>query len=125
MSRAISLKQRLMRGDVVFGPWSVIPSGAVMNIVSSAGFDFVIIDLEHGPTSFETAEEMVRAAQSEGASPIIRLGHIPQGLYVLLLLEAGIHIFLPLEFVGGIHICQTLLLCQLLIARLNLALCSR
>ncbi len=88
MNRAISLKQRLKRGDVVFGPWSVISSGAVMNIVSSAGFDFVIIDLEHGPTSFETAEEMVRAAQSEGASPIIRLGHISEE-HILKSLDIG------------------------------------
>ena len=70
------LKQRLKSGEVVFGPWCVIPSGAVMNIISSAGFDFVIIDLEHGPTSFQTAEEMCRAAKSEQVSPLIRLGQI-------------------------------------------------
>lgn len=72
------LKQRLKVGEVVFSPWCVISSGSVMNIIASAGFDFVIIDLEHGSVSFETAEEMCRAAQSEQASPIIRLGQISE-----------------------------------------------
>ena len=72
------LKQRLKKGEVAFGPWCVIPSGAVINIIVSSGFDFVIIDLEHGPTSLETAEDMCRAAKSEGTSPLIRLGQIDE-----------------------------------------------
>jgi len=28
------LKQRLKAGEVVFGPWYVIPSGFVMNIIA-------------------------------------------------------------------------------------------
>ncbi len=59
------LKQKLKAGEVIFGPWCMIPSGFVMNIIAAAGFDFVIIDLEHSPTSFEMAEGMCRAAQSE------------------------------------------------------------
>ncbi len=84
----IPLKQRLKRGEVVFGPWCVIPSGVVMNIIAASGFDFVIIDLEHSPASFETAEEMCRAAQSEGASPIIRLGQINEE-HILKSLDIG------------------------------------
>ena len=69
-----SIRQRLKDGDVLLGPWCVIPSASVINITASAGFDFVIVDLEHGPTTFETAEEMVRAAQSEGVPALVRLG---------------------------------------------------
>ena len=69
-----SFRQRLKDGDVVIGPWCVIPSAPVMNITANAGFDFVIVDMEHGPTSFETAEAMVRAAQSEGVHAVVRLG---------------------------------------------------
>ena len=76
MKKRQLFKQRLQKGEIVFGLWCVIPSGSVMNIIASAGFDFVIIDMEHGPAGFETAEEMVRAAQSEGVSPLIRIGQI-------------------------------------------------
>jgi 4-hydroxy-2-oxoheptanedioate aldolase len=74
-----SLKERLNHGEVVFGPWCVIPSGAVMNVIASAGCDFVIIDHEHGPASFETVEEMTRAAQSEDVSAVVRLSGISEG----------------------------------------------
>lgn len=67
----------------------MIPSGSVINIIVVAGFDFVIIDLEHGPVSFETAEEMCRTAQSEQASPIIRLGQINEE-HILRLLDIGV-----------------------------------
>jgi len=89
MSNKIMLKERLRAGEIVFGSWCVIPSGSVMNIIASAGFDFVIIDLEHGPVSFETAEEMCRAAQSEQVSPIIRLGQINEE-HILKSLDIGV-----------------------------------
>ena len=76
MTQPATLKQRLAGGEALFGPWCVIPSGTVMNIIAAAGFDFVIIDLEHGPASFETVEAMARAARSEQVSAIVRLGTI-------------------------------------------------
>ena len=38
------------------------------------GFDFVIIDCEHGPMDFETVENMIRASELSGITPIIRIG---------------------------------------------------
>lgn len=83
-----SLKQRLKNGETVFGIWCVISSAATMNVIASAGFDFVIIDLEHGPASFETAEEMVRAAQSENVCALVRLGQVNED-YILKALDIG------------------------------------
>jgi 4-hydroxy-2-oxoheptanedioate aldolase len=37
-----------------------------------AGFDFVIIDNEHGPQSLETTEHMIRAARCAGTIPVVR-----------------------------------------------------
>lgn len=73
-----SIKDRLRSGEVLFGPWCVIPSASVTNIIASTGVDFVIIDLEHGPTSFETAEDMARAAKSTGTSALTRVGTISE-----------------------------------------------
>lgn len=88
MKENSSFKQRLQNGEVVFGIWCVIPSGSVMNVIATAGFDFVIIDMEHGAASFETAEEMVRVSQSEGISPLIRIGQINEE-YILKALDIG------------------------------------
>ena len=68
------IKSELKAGRTVFGTWSLLSSPAVINVIGQAGLDFVIIDLEHGPTSFETAEMQLYAAESAGCTPIIRLG---------------------------------------------------
>ncbi len=38
-----------------------------------AGLDFVILDMEHGPVGFETLENLIRAAECSGITPIVRL----------------------------------------------------
>lgn len=67
------LKEKLITGKKVFGTWSMLPSSGVANVISQTGLDFIIIDMEHGPMSFETMENMVRAAELEGCQPIIRI----------------------------------------------------
>lgn len=67
------LKQRLKKGEVVAGAWCELPSSAVMNAIASTGLDFVIIDMEHGPIGIETAGDMIRAAEVENCSPLVRV----------------------------------------------------
>lgn len=67
------LKTKIKNGEVVYGPFSRINSPAVVEILGYAGFDFVIIDMEHGPLNFTEAENSVRSAQVAGITPIIRV----------------------------------------------------
>ncbi|MGQ9675855.1 MAG: HpcH/HpaI aldolase family protein [Chloroflexota bacterium] len=66
-------KARLKAGETVFGVFTPFPSPTVVELLGLGGFDFVIIDCEHGPMSPEMAENMVRAAQLSGATPIVRV----------------------------------------------------
>lgn len=68
------LKSELKAGRTVFGTWSMLPSPSVINVLANAGLDFVILDMEHGPMTFETAEMQLYAAEVAGCTPIIRLG---------------------------------------------------
>lgn len=62
-----------------------LPSPALTEMCGYAGYDFVVIDNEHGPADIETTEHMIRAARLSGAAPIVRtLGHD-----VIRLLDAG------------------------------------
>lgn len=85
-----TLKKYLLDGKSVLGTWSIIPSPSTANIISASGFDFMIIDMEHGPTSFETAEDMVRACEVSGCAPLLR---VPQNdeSFILRGLEIGSH----------------------------------
>jgi 2-keto-3-deoxy-L-rhamnonate aldolase RhmA len=55
-----------------FGYWSIIPSVQIHEIMAFAGFNFCIIDLEHGTYSFQEALESVISIQSSGMRALIR-----------------------------------------------------
>lgn len=86
----MSLKKRLYNGEAVLGTWNVIPSPSLIEIIGYSGFDFVIIDAEHGPVSFERAEELVRAAEGAGIAPVMRVPDNASHL-VLRALDIGAH----------------------------------
>ncbi|MBC7237267.1 MAG: aldolase [Chloroflexi bacterium] len=67
------LKRKLQRGEVVLGPFMNCSYPAFIEIVGLAGFDFAIIDMEHGPLEVETAEDLCRAGQGAGLDPIVRV----------------------------------------------------
>jgi 4-hydroxy-2-oxoheptanedioate aldolase len=69
-----SIKNRMKNGDSVFGTWCMLPSSFVVDVIARTGIDFIILDMEHGTLSLETAEEMVRAAQLHNCQSIIRVG---------------------------------------------------
>lgn len=49
-----------------------LPLPSLVEMAAFAGFDFLIIDNEHGMASFETTEHMLRAARASGIMPIVR-----------------------------------------------------
>jgi 2-keto-3-deoxy-L-rhamnonate aldolase RhmA len=66
------MKSLLLSGKPAFGVSIMIPSPQIVEMVGRLGFDWILIDLEHGAISLETAEELVRAAESVGLTPIAR-----------------------------------------------------
>ena len=54
------------------GIFNGIPSPAIVEMCAYAGFDFVIIDNEHGTASLETTENMLRAALASGMPAAVR-----------------------------------------------------
>ena len=46
---------------------------AVIEIAGLAGFDFVIIDNEHGEIPLEDSVDLIRAAKAAGISPVVRV----------------------------------------------------
>lgn len=66
-----AFREKLAAGPV-FGPFSKTADPAFAEIMAGAGFDFVIIDLEHGPNSILNAHNLIRAVELGGALPIVR-----------------------------------------------------
>ena len=82
------LKKALIDGKTVFGPFLKITDPAVVEIMGHAGFDFVIIDQEHGPISIQNTQNMIRAAESANITPIIRVAKNDESL-ILRALDIG------------------------------------
>ena len=61
MFRPNRLKERLRRGDQLFGAWAGSGSPTVAEIMAHAGFDFVILDTEHGPGGIDDTIGLLRA----------------------------------------------------------------
>ena len=72
--RKNTLKEKLNKGQATLGPFVGFPSPAIVELMGWIGFDFVVIDCEHGPIDYETAEHMIRAAELSGTTPIVRIG---------------------------------------------------
>lgn len=84
------LKEKLESGQSVIGTWSTIPSTITTDIIASTGIDFIIIDSEHGPISFETAQDMAITCESHKVSPVMRVGTIDE-IDILKALDIGVH----------------------------------
>ena len=83
------LKARLAEGPVL-GLWSIIPSPTLAEVFSRAGFDFLILDMEHGNYDLQTLENSIRACEIAGASPLVRVPG-PNPFAVQWALDLGAH----------------------------------
>ena len=67
-----TFRKRLHAGEIVFGPFMKTVDSAFVEIAGYSGFDFVILDMEHGPASFDNCQNLIRGAQVAGTVPIVR-----------------------------------------------------
>ena len=66
------IKEKLKAGKPVIGTF--VRMGSIsMEILGNTGWDFAIIDVEHGVHTMEDVSNMIRAAKSVGLSPIVRV----------------------------------------------------
>jgi 4-hydroxy-2-oxoheptanedioate aldolase len=68
-----SLREKIGANRALLGTFLEIPAPAMVEICGLAGFDFVIIDEEHGPFSRAATAEMIRAACGTSISPVVRV----------------------------------------------------
>ena len=58
------------------GPFMIGTDPAFVESAGHAGYDFVLLDMEHGTTTFETLPHLIRAANVAGVCPVVR---VPRG----------------------------------------------
>jgi len=78
---------RAAKGGLL-GTWVKLPSLETVQLLGHAGFDFVVVDMEHSPLALDRACELVFAAQAMGMAALVRLPD-HSGSTVQPLLDAG------------------------------------
>lgn len=69
----MTLKARWKAGETTLGAWCMIPGALTAEALSGAGFDWVLIDMQHGCMDYDMALSMIRAVDLGAAEPIVRV----------------------------------------------------
>lgn len=91
MTRINQLRQKIATGQAVIGPLlqEIPASPDLVEFVGAAGFDFVIIDGEHGGVGVELCRELARAADAIGITALARVPSADPGK-ILAFLDQGV-----------------------------------
>ncbi len=89
------LKAILADNTVSLGTWTQIATPEMVDLVGLNGFQFTIIDCEHGHFGIETAENLSRAADAVGIASAVRV-LVNEPTAIMKALDAGIrHVVVP------------------------------
>jgi 4-hydroxy-2-oxoheptanedioate aldolase len=61
-------------GVPTFGAWQCLPSSLSAEILARAGFDWILVDLQHGGAGWGDLLAIVQALELGGAVPLVRVG---------------------------------------------------
>lgn len=71
-----SFKQKINEGKPVYGVFMKTCDPSFVEIGAYAGFDFAVLDMEHGPVSYENLQNNIRAAHLQGMLSVVRIGDL-------------------------------------------------
>ncbi len=83
------VKEKLNAGKIVYGCFVPTTSALDVEILAVAGFDFALLDGEHGPLSPESAYPMILAAEARGMAAFARVGQNDKQV-ILKFLDIGV-----------------------------------
>ena len=69
---ATTFRDRVLGGETLFGCWSGLGSPLAVELVARAGFDWVLVDLEHGAVTEADLLAHLHAIEAAGAIGLVR-----------------------------------------------------
>ncbi len=83
------VKAKMLAGEKTLGTFFELGSATAAECMGLAGFDYIIIDNEHGPFDPQSTLDYVRAAKLYGMTPFARVSEISRPS-ILRLLDVGV-----------------------------------
>src|SRR4051812_6174888 len=69
----ISLRQRLREGPPLIGTFSIVAAPELIELAGLAGFDVIVLDMEHGAYEIGNLGPHILAARAQGMAPVVRV----------------------------------------------------
>ncbi len=69
----MSLKQKLKNNELTIGSWIMIGNPMSVEVMALAGFEWLVIDIEHTSIDLQTAENLIRTIQAKGIKALVRV----------------------------------------------------
>jgi 2-keto-3-deoxy-L-rhamnonate aldolase RhmA len=90
LTRGTGFRQKLNSG-MALGTFLIeMPSPGIVASLALAGFDFVVLDMEHSPTGFSRLESLITAGHASGITTLVRTWGPDPGL-IGKVLDMGAH----------------------------------
>jgi 2-keto-3-deoxy-L-rhamnonate aldolase RhmA len=81
-------RQRFLAGENLLGTFIKTPTSHTSELIGSLGFDFVVIDEEHGPFDRGSIDQALLGAKASGTAGIVRVSE-PSAAKLLAVLDDG------------------------------------
>lgn len=72
-SAICQIRHQLQSGGVSLGSWMQIPHSSIAEIMGQSGYDWVVVDMEHGAISHHQLPDLFRALELGHTLPLARL----------------------------------------------------
>jgi 4-hydroxy-2-oxoheptanedioate aldolase len=69
---AVSFRERVLAGETLFGSWIGLGSPLAAELVARAGYDWLLVDLEHGAATESELLAHLHAIEAAGATALVR-----------------------------------------------------
>jgi 4-hydroxy-2-oxoheptanedioate aldolase len=68
-----AFKRALAEGRTQIGLWSSLSSNYTVEVIAGAGYDWILLDLEHSPNDLESLLTQLQAAAPYATTPVVRV----------------------------------------------------
>jgi 2-dehydro-3-deoxyglucarate aldolase len=69
-----NLKRKLQRREITLGSWLTLGNTAVAEIMAKAGFEWLVVDMEHSAITLDIAQQLIQVIEGCGVVPLVRVG---------------------------------------------------
>jgi len=85
-----AVKEALKTKQQVYGCWVTIPHPLIPEILAPAGFDFLVVDMEHSSIELGDLLPVVMSIEAQGMVPLVRVGENDPNL-IKRIMDAGVY----------------------------------